>query len=214
MQALLFEVEPRPGHEDHYFRRAAALRPLLAGHDGLLFLDRYRSESRPGIILSHSRWRDEAALARWRADGQHHAAQCAGRAEHFKDYRIRISHVLRAIGGTGEDARYSEDGAYADPDTNAARYLAILATRGTAATADGETFRSVTAGDTLLTVVQLAAPEDGHALLDDTRSVGTHAMLCRVTRDYGMFDRAEAPQHFPDAAAGSTADTALTLSYP
>ena len=116
MQARLFEVLPRPGHEDQYFRSAAALRPLLAGHDGLLFLDRYRSESRPGIILSHSHWRDEASLARWRADGQHHAAQCAGRREHFQDYRIRISHVLRAIARTGEDTHYAEDGAYADPE--------------------------------------------------------------------------------------------------
>ncbi len=203
MQALLFEVLPRPGHEDQYFRSAAALRPLLAGHDGLLFLDRYRSESRPGIILSHSHWRDEASLARWRADGQHHAAQCAGRREHFQDYRIRISHVLRAIARTGEDTHYAEDGAYADPETNAASYLAILSTRSTrvtSTTANGETFRSVTDSAALLTVVHLATPENGHALLDRvrTRPDMTHAMLCRVSRDYGMFDRAEAPQYFPD----------------
>lgn len=198
MQALLFEVHPRPGHEDHYFRRAAALRPLLAGHDGLHFLDRYRSESRPGIILSHSRWRDEAALARWRADGQHHAAQCAGRAEHFQDYRIRISHVLRAMTETGEDTCHREDGAYTHPDANAARYLAILATRTTPATTDGETFRSVTDGAALLTVVHFDTPQDGHTLLDHVRSTTTHAMLCRVSRDYGMFDRGEAPQYFPE----------------
>lgn len=202
MQALLFEVRPRPGHEDHYFRRAAALRPLLAGHDGLLFLDRYRSETRPGIILSHSRWRDEAALARWRADGRHHAAQCAGRREHFQDYRIRVAHVLRVIAGTGADTRHGEEGAYAHPEVGAARYLAILAGPGGPAAPDGETFRSVTADDARLTVVEPATLEDGHALLDRTRSGTTHAMLCRVTRDYGMSDRAEAPQYFPDAGEG------------
>ena len=68
MRALLFEVLPRPDHEGHYFDRAAELKQVLERHAGLLFLDRYRSQSRPGLILSHSLWQDEEALVAWRRD--------------------------------------------------------------------------------------------------------------------------------------------------
>ena len=62
MQALMFEVKPKEGHEQHYFDRAAALRPRLERNDGILFIDRYRSLSRAGVILSHSHWRDEPSI--------------------------------------------------------------------------------------------------------------------------------------------------------
>ncbi|MFL4994745.1 MAG: antibiotic biosynthesis monooxygenase family protein, partial [Microvirga sp.] len=79
MHALLFEVLPTPEGRARYFELAAALRPELDQNPGLLFIDRYESLSRPGVILSHSLWRDEASLARWRSNERHYAAQCAGR---------------------------------------------------------------------------------------------------------------------------------------
>ena len=94
MHTLLFEVQPRAGHEDHYFAHATRLRPLLDAHPGLLFIDRFKSLVRPNIILSHSHWQDEASLARWRTDAQHRRSQAAGRNQHFEDYRIRISRVV------------------------------------------------------------------------------------------------------------------------
>ena len=59
MHALLFEVEPRPGHGDHYFEHAARLRPIVDAEPGMLFIDRYQSLARAGVILSHSLWQDE-----------------------------------------------------------------------------------------------------------------------------------------------------------
>lgn len=203
MHALLFEVAPRAGHEDHYFTHAAALRPLLAAHEGLLFLDRFRSLTHPNIILSHSHWRDEAALAKWRTDPTHHRSQAAGRNQHFRDYRIRIAHVLQNYTRGKETTEWSHDGAYRDPAAHKPRFVVIVATQGEAIQNGGEAFRSVNVEDSYLAVSTPEAEADGRALVAGaSRSAHvTNAMLASVSRDYGMFDREEAPQYFPERKA-------------
>ena len=52
----------------------------------------------PGKLLSLSFWRDEAAVAAWRARPHHRAAQVAGRAAVFADYRLRVAEVRRDCG--------------------------------------------------------------------------------------------------------------------
>jgi heme-degrading monooxygenase HmoA len=54
--------------------------------------------SQKGKILSLSFWRDEEAIARWRQQEEHHAAQRTGRDRIFRDYRIRVSAVMRDYG--------------------------------------------------------------------------------------------------------------------
>ena len=85
MIGLFFEVTPREGHAPRYFELAAALRPELDRSGGVLFIDRYTSLERPGLILSHQWWADEDSLIRWRAHTQHRAIQRAGREQHFRD---------------------------------------------------------------------------------------------------------------------------------
>jgi heme-degrading monooxygenase HmoA len=70
------------------------------------------SLSEPGRILSLSFWRDDAAVARWRALETHRAAQRAGRASVFVDYRLRIADVSRDYGMRDRDQ--------APPDSKAA----------------------------------------------------------------------------------------------
>jgi len=198
MQALLFEVDPRDGHEEHYFTHAAALRPLLKEHTGLIFIDRFKSLSRPSIILSHSHWRDEAAIAKWRIDAKHHKTQAAGRNQHFKDYRIRISHVLKNYARGNEIAEWSDEGAYSDSSFTDARFLTIIATEDEPFP-DGEAFLSVNFENSYLTVAAAETEATGTALIaraSETPNV-TNAMLAFVSRDYGMFEREEAPQYFP-----------------
>jgi heme-degrading monooxygenase HmoA len=45
--------------------------------------------------LSLSFWRDEAAVTAWRQYAAHRAAQSAGRAGIFRDYRLRVAAVAR-----------------------------------------------------------------------------------------------------------------------
>jgi heme-degrading monooxygenase HmoA len=98
MIAVIFEAVPEEGRRQEYLDIAAALRPQLESLDGLLSIERYESLSQPGRILSLSFWRDEAAVAEWRAREAHRAAQARGRDEVFRDYRLRVAEVLRDYG--------------------------------------------------------------------------------------------------------------------
>jgi hypothetical protein len=65
------------------------------------FIDNERSEStrRPGWIFSHSTWRDEKSVVRWRTVAKHHETQQRRRNEVFQDYhcaRDRIGYGTAA----------------------------------------------------------------------------------------------------------------------
>lgn len=98
MIAVIFEVVPREGHADAYFKLAASLRAQLEAIDGFVSVERFQSLTQPNKILSLSFWRDEAAVQRWRALEAHRGAQAAGRQQHFADYRLRVAQVLRDYG--------------------------------------------------------------------------------------------------------------------
>lgn len=98
MLAVIFEVTPTAEGEAEYLATAAALKPLLAGIDGFLGIERFSSLSEPGKILSLSFWRDEAAIAQWRQLEAHRAAQQLGRQQLFADYRLRVAAVVRDYG--------------------------------------------------------------------------------------------------------------------
>jgi heme-degrading monooxygenase HmoA len=98
MIAVIFEVEPREGGAEVYLGVAAELRPLLDKIDGFISVERFESLAAPGKYLSLSFWRDEAAVAAWRNLESHRRAQATGRAGLFRDYRLRIAHVVRDYG--------------------------------------------------------------------------------------------------------------------
>lgn len=104
MYAVLFEASPHAGQADAYFQRAADLRPRVERIDGFLSIERFASLTTEGRILSLSMWRDEAAIARWRADDAHRAAQAAGRAHIFADYRLRVARVVRDYSAAQREA--------------------------------------------------------------------------------------------------------------
>jgi len=98
MYAVIFEVEPEPDRLQDYLDIAARLRAELEKIDGFISIERFKSLSQDGKILSLSFWRDEEAIARWRQPQQHHAAQRTGRDRIFRDYRIRVAAVARDYG--------------------------------------------------------------------------------------------------------------------
>lgn len=98
MIAVIFEVVPSASGRQTYLDTAASLRAELDHIDGFLSIERFQSLSQPDKILSLSFWRDEEAVARWRALPQHRDAQSAGRAGVFADYRLRVAQVLRDYG--------------------------------------------------------------------------------------------------------------------
>ena len=98
MIAVIFEAQPQAGQKDAYLEAAASLRPLLAGIDGFISIERFESLTQPGKILSLSFWRDEQAVESWRQLEAHRAVQAAGRRSIFADYRLRVASVLRDYG--------------------------------------------------------------------------------------------------------------------
>jgi heme-degrading monooxygenase HmoA len=98
MIAVIFEVQPKEGRRQAYLDIAAKLRPLLEDIDGFISVERFESLTTPGRILSLSFWRDEKAVAAWRAVEHHRGAQNAGRGSLFEDYRLRVAGVIRDYG--------------------------------------------------------------------------------------------------------------------
>lgn len=98
MIAVIFEVQPREGRRQAYLDIAADLAPLLKEIDGFISVERFESLTTPGKMLSLSFWRDEEAVAAWRAVEKHRGAQAAGRGRLFADYRLRVAGVIRDYG--------------------------------------------------------------------------------------------------------------------
>jgi heme-degrading monooxygenase HmoA len=202
MFAVIFEVEPRTGMTERYLQLAERLRPELENIEGFVGVERFASRSRKGWVLSLSIWRDEEALGRWRMQGRHRAAQEQGRASIFSDYRLRIGEITEHS-KTGA-ARFvtitelSAAAAKSSSDRDGVEPLGLPAT-GTQGVVDREWFESITsAGKRLLLVGwrDRAAAERWQL----PQIAELHHRCVRIIRDYGMFDRAEAPQYYPPAS--------------
>ena len=103
MIAVIFEVWPARGSEERYLEIAAAIRDDLSTIDGFVSVERFRSITDPGKILSLSFFRDEAAVQAWRELTRHRAAQTAGRGGVFADYRLRVASIIRDYGMNDRD---------------------------------------------------------------------------------------------------------------
>jgi heme-degrading monooxygenase HmoA len=96
MIVVLFEA--RAHRAEDYLDLAAALLPEAQAIDGFMGIERFQSLADPTKLLSLSLWRDEEAIARWRAHAGHRAAQARGRSEIFANYRLRVAHIVRDYG--------------------------------------------------------------------------------------------------------------------
>src|ERR1700736_3078832 len=94
MFSVIFEVHPRQEKFDLYLDLAKGLKPILEGIDGFIDNERFKSSRRPGWILSHSTWRDEKSVVRWRTVAIHHDTQQRGRDEVFQDYHLRVGEIV------------------------------------------------------------------------------------------------------------------------
>jgi heme-degrading monooxygenase HmoA len=103
MIAVIFEVWPADGRRDEYLAIAASLRDELSRTPGFISVERFESLTTPGKMLSLSVFEDEEAVTAWRRTARHRAAQEAGRAGVFADYRLRVAGVIRDYGMADRD---------------------------------------------------------------------------------------------------------------
>ena len=94
MFSVIFEVHPKQERFDLYLDLAKDLRPTLQGIDGFIDNERFESTRRPGWTLSHSTWRDEKSVVRWRTVAKHHETQQRGRDQVFQDYHLRVGEIV------------------------------------------------------------------------------------------------------------------------
>lgn len=104
MIAVIFEVIPHADKKQNYLETAAEIRPYLEKIDGFISVERFQSLTDPEKLLSVSFFRDEEALNEWRRIKAHRKAQQIGRTSYFRDYRLRVAHVLRDYGMEDREA--------------------------------------------------------------------------------------------------------------
>jgi heme-degrading monooxygenase HmoA len=220
MFSVLFEVHPKPEQWDNYLGNAKMLRPELEKVDGFVDNIRYGSLTREGWILSLSGWRDEKAVVRWRTAMRHHTVQEKGRSEILLDYHLRVGQITRDTRipegytlqeqrldetevGEGTtitliDARRPSQWTETANAADCSRYLGLDPYAGGMVAWD--VFDAVlTPGDLILLIVW-RTKEDAQAIEDTAKlPKGARVRRVRIVRDYGMFDRREAPQYYPEA---------------
>lgn len=221
MFVVAFEVQPADARKDEYLALAKHLKPMLEMIDGFIDNERFESKTRRGWVLSLSTWRDEKAIVRWRSNGQHHGVQEKGRGGVFADYHLRVCEVTAdnhpPAGTQVVEQRFDAT------EVGAAKMLTITelsptknerrATHPDQLTlslgldlhakdlVDYDIFESIYIPGKILVFASWGT--DAGAVRWNPQNFVDVADLrhrcCRVIRDYGMFDRREAAQYFPDA---------------
>jgi heme-degrading monooxygenase HmoA len=219
MFVVIFEVQPRTERWDDYLALAKQLKPKLEAIEGFIDNERFKSKR----VLSLSTWRDEKAVIRWRTHGEHHGVQEKGRSEVFEDYHLRVGEITADTQAHGVLPSQRLDETEAGV-AKAVTVSELAPAGGKAATADLaghlgapaigrdglvdlEVFESIyNAGKLLL----LASWRDAAAAgqWKPKHLEGLRHRQVRVIRDYGMFDRREAPQFYPPARRGAAEQAA------
>jgi heme-degrading monooxygenase HmoA len=223
--SVIFEVKPHNERFDEYLGLGKQLKPVLEQVDGFIDNERFESRRHPGLLLSHSAWRDEKSVIRWRTTGEHHRVQEQGRDKILQDYHLRVGEITADSDLPG-DVRLHEQ-RFDETETGAAKCVTLTEI----VPRDGTEFGSIAR---LLAALGLEVPGGGlvdHDLFSSIYNPGKLALLVswhdaetarrwtpvkpdetetlrhrhiRIVRDYGMFDRREAPQFYPDAKGATT----------
>ncbi len=218
MFAVVFEVHPAPGKKDEYLGLAKHLKPALESIDGFIDNERFESNRHEGWVLSLSTWRDEKAVVRWRSQGGHRGIQEQGRSGVFDDYHLRVCEVtddskppggLQVIQQRLDETETGEAKALAitevSPVPDATFDPNLLPSHlGFDTTAEGvvdyDLFESIYAPAKMLLLSSWKTHDDAARWTPNSFAGVAELRHRRVrnVRDYGMYDRREAAQYYPD----------------
>lgn len=216
----MLEVNPKSDQLNTYFGMAKMLRPEIDKIDGFIENDRYSSLSEPGWLLSLSSWRDEKALVRWSVEAHHHTVMQTARDRIFADYHMHIGEFVADTQVPAGQTLLQQRLDVTEAGTGKAITL-LNATRetewvkqvdaeavakslgfnpGTHEVVAWDAFDAVTAPGDVIALVKWNELAKAEAFARNvTMPEGVRLRNIRVVRDYGMFDRREAPQYFAEA---------------
>ena len=206
MMSLFFEVAVKPERTEQYLTLAASLKPRLDAMGGCLFLDRFKSLTRDNLLLSYQIWQDECAMTAWRVDAQHHKVQTLGREKVFSDYRLRIAQVMREVRPGQAVWQPQRRTPYNDPARRKPTYVLVTESRSAelpvSPEGSSDAFASVYREGQFAHLVELPDLQSGIAFGDRLVAAAAteYVRIVEVIRDYGMYDRSEAPQYYPPIA--------------
>ena len=220
MFSVIFEVHPKQEKFGLYLELAKTLRPILEGIEGFIDNERFESADRPGWLLSHSTWRDEKSVVRWRTVGKHHEIQQRGRDEVFQDYHLRVGEVVRDTAPPAGTAIVEKR--LDETEVGCAKFVTLTevqAAPSTTATAltqwlsvdrhstdliDYDVFTSISNPGKFALLASWRNRASAERFSPPT-SAALRNRIVRIVRDYGMFDRRESPQYYPEilSARGS-----------
>ncbi len=218
MFAVIFEVHPADGKRDAYLAQAAELKPVIETMDGFIDNERFESRGRTGWVLSLSTWRDEKSVIRWRTQVKHHLTQKNARSGIFSDYHLRVGEITAdshpPVPLREERFDTTETGAskfctiaevtpqdqHALPRHDEALFRMIGLDRAAPSLNEVSVYDSIYNPGKVLVLGGWMEP-DAAALISRGAIAGVPAVRhrgVRIIRDYGMFDRRETPQYYPD----------------
>jgi len=215
MFAVIFEVQPKPERFDDYLALARELKPKLEAIDGFVDNERFKSLRDGRRLVSLSTWRDEKAVIRWRTQGEHHGVQEKGRFEVFEDYHLRVGEIFAdSKAPPAKQQRFDETEigeakavslTEVEPNQKGGMLGETLAgmldlERVGLGVIGQETFESITTPGKLLLLVSWRDAKAAESFSPRTPA-GTKSLRhrsVRIIRDYGMFERREAPQYYPE----------------
>ena len=220
MFSVIFEVHPKQEKFGLYLELAKTLRPILEGIEGFIDNERFESADRPGWLLSHSTWRDEKSVVRWRTVGKHHEIQQRGRDEVFQDYHLRVGEVVTDTAPPAGTAIVEKR--LDETEVGCAKFVTLTevqAAPSTTATAltqwlsvdrdstdliDYDVFTSISNPGKFALLASWRNRASAERFSPPT-SAALRNRIVRIVRDYGMFDRRESPQYYPEilSARGS-----------
>jgi heme-degrading monooxygenase HmoA len=190
--AVFFDVLPRQGFAEAYFGMAGGLKPIVENSPGFMSVERFENLEKPGWYLSFSQWADEAALSAWRCQQDHHQAQVCGRKLVLEDYRLRVGSSISRL----------KDGAFSSKVLVAAivgGYDSVLSDAKALTANFGKAprmFKGVIDKKRGIALVDLSFTDALAMDISSNANEMAATKLFQIERDYGMFDRAQAPGTF------------------
>ena len=95
--AVIFTNQRTVADDEGYDTTAGRMVELAQTMPGFLGVETTRDETGFGITVSY--WRDEQAIANWKANNEHISARQSGNEKWYEHYELRVAKIERAYDG-------------------------------------------------------------------------------------------------------------------